>query len=66
MLSKPTYKLLLWTGSQWPIIEKDGTLHQAPESVTTRRAWHLWARKVVGHAVALAGVCHLCYLLSRQ
>lgn len=52
MLSNaPKYKLLLWTGSQWPIIEKEGQLHQAPETVTTRRAWHLWARKVVGHAV---------------
>lgn len=60
------YRFLLWVGSPWPLIEKDGQRHQAPETVTTRRAWHVWARRIVGHAVALAGLCPAWYLLSRQ
>lgn len=60
------YRFLLWQCSPWPLIEKAGTIHQAPESVKTRRAWHLWARQVVGHAFSLAGLHVLCYLLSRQ
>lgn len=51
LINAPKYSFLLWTGSQWPIIEKDGQLHQAPPEVTTKRAWHVWARRVVGHAV---------------
>lgn len=49
--TQTVYKFVLWTGSQWPLIEKNGTLHQAPEGVTTRRLWHVWARRIIGHAV---------------